>query len=313
MTNIPMTDIKIFAPATVANVSCAFDVLGFALDNVGDEMTFLKTNNKGVQIKMLGNSNLPTGPKKNVAGVVAIEMLKETNANFGVHIEIDKKIKPGSGIGSSAASAAGAAYGVNKLLGDKFNSTELVQFAMIGEALASGIPHADNVAPAIFGGFALVRNYSPLDIIKINSPKQLFSTIIHPQIEVKTENARKILKKDVLLKDAVEQWGNIAGLISGLYTDNYELIGRSLQDKIVEPVRSMLIPLFNEVKQSFMEAGALGGGISGSGPSIFALSRGQDMAEKVAIEMQKVYARTGIDFDIHVSGINPEGIKEILN
>lgn len=303
--------IKIFAPATVANVSCAFDVLGFALDNVGDEMTFKKTNNKGVQIKMLGNSNLPTEPDKNVAGVVAMEMLNKINADFGVIIEIDKKIKPGSGIGSSAASAAGAAYGVNILLDSKFNKTELVQFAMLGEALASGIAHADNVAPAIFGGFALVRSYSPLDIIKINSPEKLFCTVIHPQIEVKTENARKILKENVLLKDAVEQWGNIAGLISGLYTKDYDLIGRSLQDKIIEPVRSILIPLFYEVKQAFMAAGALGGGVSGSGPSIFALSKGQEAAEKVAKAMENVYAKTGIDFDIHVSGINEIGIKEI--
>ncbi|MEN8121752.1 MAG: homoserine kinase [Bacteroidota bacterium] len=306
-----MDELKIFTPATVANVSCAFDILGFALDNVGDEMTFKKTNNKGVLIKMLGNSNLPTDPDKNVAGVVAMEMLKKTNANFGILIEIDKKIKPGSGIGSSAASSAGAAYGVNKLLGNIFNNTELVQFAMLGEALASGIAHADNVAPAIFGGFALVRSYSPLEIIKINSPDELFCTVIHPQIEVKTENARKILKENVLLKDAVEQWGNIAGLISGLYTEDYALIGRSLQDKIVEPVRSILIPLFNDVKHSIIEVGALGGGISGSGPSIFALSKGQKTAEKVAEAMRKMYLQADINFDIHVSQINSVGIKEI--
>ncbi len=303
--------IKIFAPATVANVSCAFDVLGFALDNVGDDMFFKKTTNKGVQIKMLGKSNLPSEPEKNVAGVVAIEMLSQANADFGILMEIDKKIKPGSGIGSSAASSAGAAYGINKLLGDKFNKTELVKFAMLGEGLASGIAHADNVAPAIFGGFALVRSYSPLDIIKINSPEKLFCTVIHPQIEVKTENARKILKKDLLLKDAVEQWGNVAGLISGLYTKDYDLIGRSLQDKIVEPVRSVLIPLFFDIKKAFCAAGALGGGISGSGPSIFALSKGPQTAEKVARAMEKVYSQTDICYDIHISPINSVGIKEI--
>ncbi len=303
--------IKIFAPATVANVSCAFDVLGFALDNVGDDMFFKKTTNKGVQIKMLGKSNLPSEPEKNVAGVVAIEMLSQANADFGILMEIDKKIKPGSGIGSSAASSAGAAYGINKLLGDKFNKTELVKFAMLGEGLASGIAHADNVAPAIFGGFALVRSYSPLDIIKINSPEKLFCTVIHPQIEVKTENARKILKKDLLLKDAVEQWGNVAGLISGLYTKDYDLIGRSLQDKIVEPVRSVLIPLFFDIKKAFCAAGALGGGISGSGPSIFALSEGAQTAEKVARAMEKVYSQTDICYDIHISPINSVGIKEI--
>jgi len=303
--------IKIFAPATVANVSCAFDILGFALDNVGDEMTFEQKNEKGVRISLPENSNLPTDPLKNVAGVVAIEMLQKANADFGVHIHIDKRIKPGSGIGSSAASSAGAAYGVNKLLGNKFSQTELVEFAMLGEALASGIPHADNVAPAIFGGFALVRSYSPLEVIKVNTPSELFCTVIHPQIEVKTEKSRKILKKGILLKDAVEQWGNIAGLISGLYTNDYDLIGRSLQDKIVEPVRSILIPLFYDVKQAFMHAGALGGGISGSGPSIFALSQGEQTALKVAEAMKRTYAKTNIEFDIHVSAINPVGVKEI--
>ncbi len=306
-----METIKIFCPATVANVSCAFDILGFALDKVGDEMTFVKTLEKGVQIKMLGNSNLPTDPLKNVAGVVAIEILKKANADFGVIIEIDKKIKPGSGIGSSTASSAGAAYGINKLLGEKFNNTDLVQFAMLGEALASGVAHADNVAPAIFGGFALVRSSSPLDVIKVNVPDQLFCTVIHPQIEVKTEEARKMLKKNILLTDAVEQWGNIAGLIAGLYSEDYKLIGRSLEDKIVEPVRSSLIPLFYEVKQAFMEAGALGGGISGSGPSIFAFSKGQEAAEKVAMAMKNVYAKTDIDFDIYVTSINSTGIREI--
>ncbi len=306
-----MDKLKIFAPATVANVSCAFDILGFALDTVGDEMTFTKTTEKLVQITLPDNSNLPTDPLKNVAGVVAIEMLKKANADFGVLIEIDKRIKPGSGIGSSAASSAGAAYGVNRLLGDIYDNTELVQFAMLGEALASGVAHADNVAPAIFGGFALVRSYSPLEVIKLNSPNELFCTVIHPQIEVKTEKSRKILKKNILLKDAVEQWGNIAGLISGLYSEDYDLIGRSLQDKIVEPVRSLFIPLFYEVKKSFMDAGALGGGISGSGPSVFALSRGEKQAEKVAEAMRKVYSQTNIDFDIHVSAINSVGIKEI--
>ena len=303
--------IRIFAPATVANVSCAFDILGFALDNVGDEMTFTKTNEPSIKITLPENSHLPTEPLKNVAGVVAIEMLKKAKADFGVHIHIDKRIKPGSGIGSSAASSAGAAYGVNKLLGEPFNQSELVKFSMLGEALASGIPHADNVAPAIFGGFALVRSYSPLEVIKVNTPDELYCTVIHPQIEVKTEKSRKILKKGILLKDAVEQWGNIAGLISGLYTNNYDLIGRSLQDKIVEPVRSILIPLFYDVKTAFMQAGALGGGISGSGPSIFALSRGKQTSLKVAEAMKNTYAKTNIDFDIHVSAINPVGVKEI--
>ena len=307
-----MEKIKIFAPATVANVSCAFDILGFALDSVGDEMTFSKISEKKISISVPKNSNLPSKPERNVAGVVAQAMLKKAAVDFGVHIDIDKRIKPGSGIGSSAASSAGTAFGLNQLLGNIFSDTELVEFSMLGEALASGIPHADNVAPAILGGFALVRSYSPLDVINIPTPKDLYCTVIHPQIEVKTENSRKILKKNILLKDAVEQWGNIAGLVSGLYSENYELIGRSLEDKIVEPVRSILIPLFYELKTAFKQAGALGGGISGSGPSVFALSKGIQNAEKVARAMKTVYNKTGIDFDIHLSKINEEGMK-ILN
>ncbi len=306
-----MEKIKIFAPATVANVSCAFDILGFALSGVGDEMIFSKLSEKKIKISVAGNNKLPTNPEKNVAGVVAQAMLEKANAGFGVHIEIDKRIKPGSGIGSSAASSAGTAYSINKLLGNIFSSTELVEFAMLGEALASGIPHADNVAPAIFGGFALVRSYQPLEVIKIPAPEALYCTIIHPQIEVKTENSRKILKKNILLKDAVMQWGNIAGLISGLYTNDYELIGRSLEDKIVEPVRSILIPLFFELKTAFINAGALGGGISGSGPSVFALSKGKKNAENVAEAMHKVYQKTGVDYDIHLSEINIQGVQEI--
>ena len=306
-----MNSIKIFAPATVANVSCAFDILGFALESIGDEMLFNKLPESKITIRVPSGSNLPTAPEKNVAGVVAQAMLDKANADFGVHIYINKQIKPGSGIGSSAASSAGAAYGINKLLGDVFSNTELVEFAMLGEALASGIPHADNVAPAIMGGFALVRSYSPLEIIKIPVPEELYCTVIHPQIEVKTENSRKILKKNILLKDAVHQWGNIAGLIAGLYTKDYDLIGNSLEDKIVEPVRSILIPLFYELKNAFKKAGALGGGISGSGPSVFALSKGKKNAQNVAAAMHNIYAKTGIEYEIHLSKINENGVIEI--
>lgn len=301
--------IKIFAPATVANVSCAFDVLGFPLRETGDIMTFVKTQEKGVKIKMLGDSKLPTEPEKNVAGVVAMAMLKKINPGFGVEISIEKHIKPGSGIGSSAASSAGSAFGVNRLLGAKLPEKELIQFAMLGEKLASGIAHADNVAPAITGGFALVRSYSPFDVIRIEAPEELYVTVIHPQIEVKTSDSRKILKKEIDLKTAIQQWGNIAGLISGLHTNDYELIGNSLQDIIIEPIRSILIPLFYELKQALKEAGTLGSGISGSGPSVFALSKGKQTAQKAAEAMKKVYSQTEIEFDIHISKVSAEGCK----
>jgi homoserine kinase len=238
-------------------------------------------------------------------------LLAESDYDGGFELEIYKKIKAGSGIGSSAASAAGAVWGMNHLLGDPFSTSKLVEFAMQGERLASGVAHADNVAPALFGGFTLVRSYEPLDIIPLNSPAELYATIIHPQIEVKTSDSRKILKTNISLKEGIKQWGNVGGLVAGLLTEDYGLIGRSLVDHIVEPIRSILIPGFDDVKTTALAAGALGCGISGSGPSIFAFSKGEDAAQEVALAMENVYQKIAVDYDIHVSKINAEGIKTL--
>ncbi len=304
-----LEEIKVFAPATVANVGCAFDILGFALENIGDEMIFRKTTKPGVRIISKGLGNLPTEPEKNVAGVVALEMLKEENGSFGVEIEINKLINPGSGIGSSAASASGAAFGLNKLFGKNYNNHELIHFAMQGEALASGAMHADNVAPAITGEFSLIRGYNPLDLIVIEAPKNLYCTIIHPQIEIKTKEAREMLPKQVNLKDAVIQWGNVAGLIAGLHQSDYELIGRSLKDIIIEPQRAKLIPGFYELKQAALDSGAMGCSISGSGPSVFALSEGKERAEAVYSAFNEVYKNKDIDYNLFVSKIGKEGSR----
>ncbi len=305
-------EINIFAPATIANVSCGFDVLGLCLDTVGDTMTIRKTNEKGVRITKLTGQDLPMETEKNVAGVAAMAMLEALpEVDFGIEIDIHKKIKAGSGIGSSAASSAGTVVAINKLLGEPFTPLQLIQFAMQGEKLASGTAHADNVAPAIMGGFTLVRSYDPLDVISIHTPSDLVATVIHPQIEVKTEDSRAVLKGQVSLKKAIKQWGNVGGLISGLYTEDYDLISRSLHDEIVEPTRAILIPGFDQVKNASIEAGALGSGISGSGPSIFALSRGMETAKKVAVAMEDVYKNIGVDYDIHVSELNPIGVKTI--
>lgn len=304
-----MEEIKLFTPATIANISCGFDVLGLCLDTVGDEMIIRKTAEKGIKIKKIVGQNLPLEIEKNVAGVAVVSMLQNIETDCGFEIEIIKNIKPGSGIGSSAASSAGAVFGVNTLLGNPFTLKELIPFAMEGERLASGTAHADNVAPALLGGFTLVRSYDPLDIIKINAPKELYATIIHPQIEVKTSDARSVLKQTVSLKQAVTQLGNLGGLISGLYTENYELIGRSLHDELVEPYRSILIPEFNNAKNAAIDAGALGSGISGSGPSIFALCKTIKSAELVSEAFANVYKNIEINFDIHVSKVNTKGIK----
>lgn len=306
-----MDKIRIFCPATIANVSCGFDVLGLCLDSVGDEMIIRKSPEKGVRILKIEGQELPLETENNVAGVAVLEMLKSVETDFGFEIEIVKRIKPGSGIGSSAASSAGAVYGVNKLLGEPFTLKELIPFAMEGEKLASGALHADNVSPALLGGFTLVRSYDPLDVISLPTPGELYASILHPQIEVKTADARSVLKQNVTLKTAIKQWGNLGGLISGLYTEDYNLISRCLHDDIVEPLRSVLIPAFDEVKEATLKAGALGSGISGSGPSIFALSRGEATAKKVAAAMKEVYEQINLEYDIHVSKVNTKGIKEL--
>ena len=304
--------VRIFAPATIANLSCGFDVLGCCLDTVGDEMVITLKDTPDVTISKIEGADLPKSPEKNVAGVAVNALLKHLGKNVGVDIEIYKKIKAGSGIGSSAASSAGAVWAVNYLLGNPLKNIELIPFAMEGERLASGNAHADNVAPALLGGFTLVRSYDPLDVIALHSPNLIFATVIHPQIEIKTADSRSVIKQNVSLEKAITQWGNLGGLIAGLYSENYDLIGRSLKDVIIEPLRSILIPAFDSVKENSLKAGALGCGISGSGPSIFALSKGYDTAERVAIAMKEVYQNTQIDFDIHISPINPKGIR-ILN
>lgn len=306
-----MKEIKVFCPATIANLSCGFDVLGVALDGVGDEMVVRKTSQKSIEITKITGQDLPKEIDKNVAGVAAKAFLKKSKYSGGFGIEIHKKIKPGSGIGSSAASSAGVVWAMNELLQQPFSKKELVEFAMQGEQLASNVAHADNVAPVIFGGFTLIRSYDPLDIIELPVPKELFAVILHPQIEIKTADSRKILKSRVSLKTGVKQWGNLGGLVAGLFKEDYELIGRSIQDYVIEPTRSILIPGFDEVKKRSLKAGALGCGISGSGPSIFALCQGKENAQQVAETMKKVYDTIGIDFEIHVSKLNPEGAKKI--
>ena len=304
-----MNYLKIFAPATVANVSCGFDSLGLAVDAIGDEMTFTKTTEKGVKITNITGADLTYNVDENAASAVVKKILTEANADFGVELTIHKGFSPGSGLGSSAASAAGAAFGANQLLGNIYSDLELTKFAMFGEEVACGTPIADNVSAAVYGGFVLVRSYSPLEIIKLPIPSELRVVAIHPQVEVKTKDAREVLPTEIALKDAVTQWANVGGLIAGLYSDNYELIKSSLVDIIVEPVRKTLIPHFDDVKNAATKAGALGAGISGSGPTIFALCKGDDIAQEVYKSIEESYKNTGIDFEMFISKVNQEGIK----
>ncbi|MDB4495413.1 homoserine kinase [Flavobacteriaceae bacterium] len=303
-----MKSIRVFCPGTIANVSCGFDVLGLSLAGVGEYMTVTQTPTKGITISEITGQDLPLETAKNVAGVAGLALLEALGSEAGFDIKIEKKIKAGSGIGSSAASSAGAVWAINHLLGNPYTTIELIPFAMEGECLASGVAHADNVAPALLGGFTLVRSTDPLDVVSLPSPRELYATVIHPQIEIKTADSRRILKSSLSLKDAITQWGNVGGLVAGLYREDYELIGRSLQDVVIEPVRSILIPGFDEIKAAALNAGALGCGISGSGPSVFALSKGADKAHEVAQQLKEVYTPMGIPFDIHISNINEKGV-----
>ena len=305
-----MKNVKIKVPATVANLVCGFDILGMAVNEPFDEMEFRLLDTPEIIIKHTDKFNLSENPTENVVGVVLLKIQEHLNNNQGFEVIIHKNIKPGSGLGSSAASAAGAAIGANILLGNIFSNTELTKFAMFGEELASGVQHADNIAPCIFGGITLVKSSNPLDIIPLSSPN-LFVTAVHPQVEVKTSDARQILKKNIQLKDAVTQWGNIAGLVTGILKNDFPLIGRSLNDVIIEPVRSILIPKFDEIKTKSLEIGALGGGISGSGPSIFMLSETKETAYKIAEMMKQNYDEIGIESYVYVSKINESGIKII--
>nr|WP_321247132.1 homoserine kinase [uncultured Psychroserpens sp.] len=304
-----MNEIKIFSPATVANVSCGFDVLGFCLDTIGDEMVIRKINKKGIHITKIEGYDLPFEAENNVAGVSALAMLEDAQPDCGFEIEIYKNIKPGSGVGSSSASAVGSVFGMNELLGRPYNKTQLTNFAMKGEALASQCEHADNIAPAIFGGFTLVKSVAPLEVLQLPTPKDVFAVIIHPQIEIKTSESRAILPKQIALQDAITQWSNVGSLVHALHTNDYELLSRSLTDVVVEPHRSQLIPHFDSVKQTALDNGALGCGISGSGPSIFSLCYGNENAQKVAKAITNIYSETGIPFEVYVSEINTKGIK----
>ena len=306
-----MQSIKVKSPATLSNLCCGFDILGIALKEHFDIIELTQRDQKGINIQHLDDFSLPTDPAKNIAGVALQSMLDALNYTHGFDVIIEKKIKPGSGIGSSAASAAGIVVAANQLLGNPFNKKQLLSFAMEGEVLASGSRHADNLAPCVYGGLVLIRDTASLDIIEINTPP-LFITVIHPQIEIKTSFARKILPTEIPLRSAVTQWANVAGLVTGFLQSDYALISRSLHDVIIEPVRSKLIPGFDDVKKKSIDVGALGGGISGSGPSLFMFSENEKIANQIELEMKTVYNQLGIDYKTYVTTISNKGVEEII-
>jgi len=301
--------ISVFAPATVANVASGFDVIGFALDTPGDTVVLTRISEKVVRVVSItgDDGKLPTDAAKNTAAVAATGFLKKIGFPFGVEIQLEKQMPLSSGLGSSAASSVAAVYGANLMAGSPLSARELLPFTMEAERIACGSAHADNVAPALLGGFVLIRSYSPLDVVQLPVPAGLAAAVVHPHTELRTEDARRVLKKEIRLADAIRQWGNLAALVAALFNGDMQLLGRSLQDVVAEPARSLLIPGFDSVKAAALNAGALGCSISGSGPSVFALCDAKETAAKAGDAMAKAFRAAGLACDLYLSAVNTKG------
>ncbi len=304
------TEIRVFAPATVANVVCGFDVLGFAVNAPGDEVVMRLVDTPGVKlVKITGDEGkLPMSSEKNTVSASVMHYLKHIGReDIGVEIELHKQMPIGSGLGSSSASTVAGLYAINQLMGNKLSPQELLPFAMKGEEVACGYGHADNVAPALMGGFVLIRSYDPLDVISLPVPQGMHAAIVYPEVEVPTKDARRMIRSKIQLKDAVTQWGNIAGLVSGLFLNDLDLVGRSMQDVLVEPTRSILIPDFEQLRAIATQHGAVGFGISGSGPSVFALTKDKTSAEQITKAQQAHLQKLAIKSHAFVSAVNTQG------
>lgn len=309
----PKQQLRVFAPASVANVACGYDVLGFAVEAPGDEVAVKEIGKAGLVItKIEGDAGkLPLNPEQNSITAPVLKYLKDIQCGVGFEFELVKNVPFSGGMGSSSASSVAGVYAVNELLGKPLSRRELLPFAMEGERIACGTAHADNVAAALLGGFVIVRSSSPLDVVQIDYPSRLHCTLVHPEVTIRTRDSREALPEKVYLKDAVSQWGNVAGLIAGLTKGDFDLISRSLEDHLIEPVRSAFIPSYEDVKMAALQAGALGCNISGSGPSMFALTTSKRTAEKCAAAMQAVFEKLGIESQTHVSRINNRGPRVI--
>jgi homoserine kinase len=304
------TGIKVFAPASVANVACGFDVLGFALEKPGDEIIVRFSDIKGLRITKVTGGKLPSELERNTAGYAALKLLEHLGeSDRGIEMEIHKKMPFGSGLGSSAASAVGAVFAVNELLRRPLEKRDLLKFAVLGESVASGAIHADNVAPSLFGGMTLVRDNDTLDVHRIHTPRGMYATVVYPKVEILTKEARAMLSSEVPLKSMVKQSANLGALVLGMFNSDFGLISRSLQDIVIEPQRAKLIPYFYEVKDAANKEGVLGCSISGSGPSIFALSQNSLIAEQAGDAMMSIYERHKIECELYISPINQEGVS----
>lgn len=313
-----LTSVSVFAPATVANVGSAFDVLGLALEAPGDTATIRRTPEPGIRIADISGDGgrLPRDTEKNTAGVSVAALLTHLKksdfhsyAPVGMDIFLEKGLPIGSGLGSSSASTVAAVVAANELLGSPLSRQELLPFAMEGERIACGAEHADNVAPCLLGGFVLIRSYKPLDIITLPSPRDIWLAIISPALELCTSDARRVLKRSVTLESAVSQWGNVAALVAGIYKNDITLMGRALEDTIIEPERAALIPGYQAAKDAALATGAAGCSISGSGPSLFALCHSEQRAHDANKAMEQAFSAAGISSKQYVSRVNQTGAR----
>jgi homoserine kinase len=303
--------VRVFAPATISNLGPGFDVIGIAVHKPGDEVLAERQPATGLNFSVETlQPDVPRDAERNVAARVALRMLEEFKPPFGIRMVLRKLMPIGSGLGSSAASSVAAAVAVNALLPKPLKRIDLLPFALEGERMASGAPHADNVAPCLLGGACLIRSYDPLDVVPIPVVDSIVWTIIHPHVVIRTEEARRILPATIPLSAAVRQWGNVAGLTLGLTTGNARLAGTCTEDVIVEPVRAKLISGFHEVKDSALKAGAMGCSISGSGPSMFAIASSIASAKSIGAVMAKTFLSTAnLTSDVYVSRVNMKGVQ----
>jgi len=309
-----VSSIKVFAPASIGNIGIGFDIMGLALEKPGDEVIARMSNKPGLRITTISGDEgkLPYEVARNTAGLAALRLLEHIGeTGQGIELEIHKKMPFSSGLGSSAASAVGGVFAVSELLQTGLPKTALLHFALLGEHLASGGFHADNVAPSLLGGIVLIRDNASLDVQTLPVPEHLYATVVYPEVEILTKDARAILKPEISLQLYVRQSANIAAFVTGLFRNDYALIGRSLHDVVIEPQRADLIPGFYAVKEAALNAGVLGCSISGSGPSVFALSDNKSVAEYAGLAMQQAFARHQITSAIFVSPVNKEGVKAI--
>lgn len=303
-------NVKVWAPATVANVAVGYDILGFAIHGPGDELILKKGTEKGLKItKITGADNkLPLDPEKNTAGFAALRLLEELGLqDEPLEMEIRKKMPFGSGLGSSAASAAAGVFAVNELFKTHKHKTEILKHAVAGEQIADGAWHADNVAPSLLGGMTLIRDNATLDVHKLHIPRGLQAVVIYPRVQVLTKDSRAILSDKVTLDQQIAQSGNLGGFIVGMYNSDFDLIQRSLQDLIIEPQRAQLIPEFYKMKKAALDEGALGFSISGAGPSMFALTNNTLVSENILEAAKRIYEEKKIRIKTWHSDINHEG------